>query len=216
MRILLVEDDALTIRSLRFLLEHEGFEVEVAENAASILDRFSKHLYDLVLLDIGLPFQSGFEIARTIKDVPLIFLTARDDEDSLVHAFNLGAEDYITKPFRSRELITRIQAVLRREQKQTGIIKNGDLSLDTNDHTLSVKENPVALSALEYKILYSLMTNAGQIVPRERLLDEIWDLSGHIVSDNTLTVYIKRLRQKLGDENLIQTVKGIGYKMERL
>lgn len=217
MRVLLVEDNLLTVKGLRFLLEHEGFEVEVATNAASTFERISSHLYDIILLDVGLPDKNGFEVADKLKqftkDTPVIFLTAKDDEDSVVRGLELGADDYITKPFRNRELMTRIRAVLRRENKQTGVIKCGDLVLNTKKNTLMVKNREVELSALEYKIIYLLMVNAGQIITRDRLLDEIWDLSGNIVNDNTLTVYIKRIREKIGDE-YIQTIKGMGYKLE--
>lgn len=216
MRILLVEDNLLTVKGLRFLLEHEGFEVEVATNAASALEQFSNHLYDIILLDVGLPDENGFKVADRLKqftkDTPVIFLTAKDDEDSVVCGLELGADDYIVKPFRNRELITRIRAVLRRENKQTGVIKYGDLTLNTKKNILIVKTEEVELSALEYKIIYLLTINAGQIVSRERLLDEIWDSSGNIVNDNTLTVYIKRIREKIGDK-YIQTIKGMGYKL---
>lgn len=216
MRILLVEDNLLTVKGLRFLLEHEGFEVEVATNAASALEQFSNHLYDIILLDVGLPDENGFKVADRLKqftkDTPVIFLTAKDDEDSVVCGLELGADDYIAKPFRNRELITRIRAVLRRENKQTGVIKYGDLTLNTKKNILIVKTEEVELSALEYKIIYLLTINAGQIVSRERLLDEIWDSSGNIVNDNTLTVYIKRIREKIGDK-YIQTIKGMGYKL---
>lgn len=217
MRVLLVEDNLLTAKGLKFLLEHEGFEVEVATTVASALDHFPDHLYDIVLLDVSLPDGNGFDVASKLKSLakatPIIFLTARDDEDSVVRGLELGADDYITKPFRNRELMTRIKTVLRREYKQTGLIKCGDLTLNTKNASLVVRDKPVALSALEYKIIYLLMANAGQIVSRERLLDEIWDSSGNIVNDNTLTVYIKRIREKIGDE-YIKTIKGLGYKLD--
>ncbi len=217
MRILLVEDNALTAGGLRFLLEHEGFEVVVADSSAAAFDQFSKHLYDLVLLDVNLPDKDGYtvaeEIKRQSKEVPIIFLTARDDEESIIRGFDLNADDYITKPFRNRELVSRINAVLRRRGSKAEQIKCGELTLNEKTSTVQINDKDIALSALEYKILRLLMLNSGSIVKRERLLDEIWDFAGNIVNDNTLTVYIKRIREKIGDAK-IETIKGIGYKME--
>ncbi len=217
MRILLVEDNSLTAGGLRFLLEHEGFEVVVALTATSAIDQFSKHLYDLILLDVNLPDKDGYHVASEIqkqaKNTPIIFLTARDDEDSIVKGFDLNADDYITKPFRNRELISRINAVLRRRGTKADLIRCGKITLNEKTSTVQVNSKDIVLSALEYKILRLLMLNAGNIVKRERLLDEIWDFAGNIVNDNTLTVYIKRIREKIGDTK-IQTIKGIGYKME--
>ena len=217
MRILLVEDNSLTVGGLRFLLEHEGFEVVVALNAASAIEQFSERLYDLVLLDVNLPDKDGYSVANEIqkqtKDTPIIFLTARDDEESVIKGFDLNADDYITKPFRNRELISRINAVLRRRGSKADQIKCGELTLNEKTSTVQMNDKNIALSALEYKILRLLMINSGNIVKRERLLDEIWDFAGNIVNDNTLTVYIKRIREKIGDTK-IQTIKGIGYKME--
>ncbi len=217
MRILLVEDNSLTASGLRFLLEHEGFEVVVALTAASALDQFSEHLYDLAILDVNLPDKDGFSVAselrKIIKDIPVIFLTARDDEESVIEGFNLNADDYITKPFRNRELITRINAVLRRRGLSADQIKCGKLALDEKANVVRKNNKEITLSSLEYKILRVLMLNAGSIVKRERLIDEIWDFAGNIVNDNTLTVYIKRIREKVGDDS-IKTIKGIGYKME--
>lgn len=218
MRILLVEDNSLTASGLRFLLEHEGFEVVVALTATSALDQLSEHLYDLILLDVNLPDKDGYTVAKKIKeqieDVPIIFLTARDDEESIIKGFDLNADDYITKPFRNRELISRINAVLRRRGAKADIIKCGKLTLNEKSSTVQLNGKDVTLSALEYKILRLLMLNAGSIVKRERLLDEIWDFAGNIVNDNTLTVYIKRIREKI-DDTKIETIKGVGYKMEQ-
>lgn len=217
MRFLLVEDNLATASALRFLLEHEGFEVAVAPTAASALDQFLEHLYDLILLDVNLPDKDGYyvatEIRKQMKDVPIIFLTARDDEESIIKGFNLNADDYVTKPFRNRELISRINAVLRRRGATADKIECGDLILNEKTNTVTKGDKDIVLSALEYKILRLLMLNVGCIVKRERLLDEIWDFAGNVVNDNTLTVYIKRIREKIGD-NSIKTIKGVGYKME--
>ena len=166
---------------------------------------------------MNLPDKDGYHVASEIqkqaKNTPIIFLTARDDEDSIVKGFDLNADDYITKPFRNRELISRINAVLRRRGTKADLIKCGKITLNEKTSTVQVNSKDIVLSALEYKILRLLMLNAGNIVKRERLLDEIWDFAGNIVNDNTLTVYIKRIREKIGDTK-IQTIKGIGYKME--
>lgn len=216
MRVLVVEDDLSTAAGLKFLLMHEKFEVEVAADAASASEKMQEHLYDLILLDVNLPDKSGFAVARRAREIseelPIIFLTAQDDEESIVEGFNLNADDYVVKPFRNRELISRINAALRRRKSNLGTIKCGELVLDENSATIIYGEKAVILSALEYKIMHLLMLNAGRIVTRERLLDEIWDASGNVVNDNTLTVYIKRLREKVGDD-IIQTVKGVGYKI---
>lgn len=217
MRILLIEDNFQTIQGLKFLLEHEGFAVTVATDATAALDHLAEHLYDLILLDVGLPHGDGFNLAHKIKnltpDLPIIFLTARDDEDDVVRGFDLGADDYITKPFRNRELITRIRATLRRHNKKSDVLVCGDLTLNPKARVLKKQGRVIELSALEYKIVELLMVNAGSIITRERLLDEIWDYAGNVVNDNTLTVYIKRIREKLGEDK-IRTIKGVGYKME--
>lgn len=216
MRILLVEDSPITVGGLRFLLEHENFDVEVALDAASACDKFQEHLYDLILLDINLPDKNGFAVARELrglsKDIPIIFLTAMDDEESIIKGFGLNADDYITKPFRNRELLSRINAALRRRKKDADLLAYQDLTLDEKSHLLYKNSQTIVLSAIEYKILRLLLLSAGSIVKRERLLDEIWDFAGNIVNDNTLTVYIKRIRQKVGND-IIQTIKGVGYRI---
>lgn len=217
MRVLLVEDNLITASGLKFLLEHEGFVVAIASDLASAEERLSDHLFDLALIDLNLPGRDGFavaaEIRERVKDVPIIFLTARDDEESIIRGFELNADDYITKPFRNRELISRINAALRRRKIMAHHIECGELTLDERTNTLRKGNSEIVVSAVEYKILRLLMLNAGSIVRRERLLDEIWDYAGNVVNDNTLTVYIKRIREKIGS-TAIQTVKGIGYKME--
>lgn len=218
MRVLLIEDNLLTARGLEFLLEREGFTVEVATDTTSALGETMARHFDLILLDVTLPDGDGFQLAHEIKkrtsETPIIFLTARDDEDSVARGLNLGADDYITKPFRNRELIAHIRAVLRRHGQVEEKLKCGNLELNIKTQSLKCNKREIDLSALEYKITYLLMINAGQIVKRERLLDEIWEASKNVVNDNTLTVYIKRIREKLMDENLIKTVKGVGYKLE--
>lgn len=216
MRVLLVEDNLLTVKGLRFLLEQEGFEVVVAGGARAAREAFSRHLYDLVLVDVGLPDQNGFLVAAEVRglapEIPIICLTARDDEASVVAGLEAGADDYVTKPFRNRELMARVRAVLRRQGKVAEVLCSGELRLEVGAERLYRAGAEVVLSALEYKIVYLLMLNAGQIVRRERLIDEIWDYAGNVVNSNTLTVYIKRIRGKIG-EKAIETVKGVGYRM---
>lgn len=221
MRVLLIEDNLLTVRGLTYLLEKEGFLVRVADSVKAARELISGRGisgwgYDLILLDVGLADGDGFAVAREVReaglDTPIIFLTARDDESSVVRGFDLGADDYVVKPFRNRELMSRIRAVLRRRGKVTEVVKCGELTLDVQAGVLLKSGVEVALSALEYKIVAVLMLNAGMVVRRERLLDEIWDFAGNVVNDNTLTVYIKRIREKIGEE-MIETVKGMGYRI---
>lgn len=221
MRVLLIEDNLLTVRGLTYLLEKEGFLVRVADSVKAVRELISGRgisgwRYDLILLDVGLADGDGFAVAREVRELgletPIIFLTARDDESSVVRGFDLGADDYVVKPFRNRELMSRIRAVLRRRGKVTEVVKCGELTLDVQAGVLLKNGVGVALSALEYKIVVVLMLNAGMVVRRERLLDEIWDFAGNVVNDNTLTVYIKRIREKIGEE-MIETVKGIGYRI---
>lgn len=213
MRVLLVEDNPLTAKGLTYLLEREGYVVAVAGDAVAARELISSHTYQLALIDVGLPDDDGFAVAREVReqlpDTAMIFLTAYDDEASVVRGFELGADDYVTKPFRNRELLSRMQAVLRRHGASEEV-RCGALTLTAG--RLEREGVNVPLSALEYQIVAMLMRHAGQIVPRERLLDEIWDHAGNVVNDNTLTVYIKRIREKIGEE-AIQTVKGIGYRM---
>lgn len=213
MRVLLVEDNPLTAKGLEYLLEREGYAVAVAGDVAAVRELISSHTYQLALIDVGLPDGDGFAVAREVReqspDTAMIFLTAYDDEASVVRGFELGADDYVAKPFRNRELLSRIQAVLRRHGA-TEEVRCGALTLTAG--RLERDGVSVPLSALEYQIVAMLMRHAGQTVPRERLLDEIWDHAGNVVNDNTLTVYIKRIREKIGEE-AIQTVKGIGYRM---
>ncbi len=218
-RILLVEDNPLTAKGLQYLLEHERNTVEVAPDAASALVQLGQGTYDLALLDVSLPDSNGFELAKrlrdTVSDLPIIFLTARDDEADVVRGLELGAEDYVTKPFRNRELLSRINNALKRHGKASTLLQVGNLTFDPATEIVKQDDSEVNLTALERRILWRLMENAGSIVTRTRLLDEIWDASGSIVNDNTLSVYLKRLRQKLGDVVTIETIKNMGYRLRK-
>ena len=215
--ILLVEDSETIIMGLKYALEQEKFKVKVAKN---IKQARNEKEYDLILLDITLPDGNGFDLFKEIKEdtnVPVIFLTARDEEFNIVKGLDLGAEDYVVKPFKVRELISRIKVVLRRYNKipQNFIECNG-IIIDTENREVKYNEKNIELTSLEYKILLMLFSNKNKLVTREMLLDKIWDVAGNFVNDNTLTVYIKRKREKIGDSEgkFIKTVRGIGYRVD--
>ena len=222
LKILLVEDNATIIMGLKYSLEQEGFEVEVAKNVVTAQSKIKKEKYNLCLLDITLPDGDGFEVCSFIKDktnTPVIFLTARDEETNVVKGLDMGADDYVIKPFRTRELISRIKSVLRRYEtniaKEQNQIKCKDIVIDDNLAKVYKNGQEIVFTSLEYKILLMLFKNKNILVTRENLLDKIWDIAGNFVNDNTLTVYIKRIREKLGDKDgkIIQTVRGIGYRV---
>lgn len=219
MRILLIEDNPLTAKGLMYLLEHEHYDVDLAENLTMASGLISTHRFDLVLLDVSLPDGEGYDLVRQIhaqdSNIALIFLTARDGEEDVIHGLELGADDYISKPFRNRELLLRIRNTLSRRHLVSNKIKIGTVEFDYDKQFLRVDDSPVELTALERRLLICLLENAGRIVTRERLLDEIYSASGRVVNDNTLSVYLKRLRKKLGRHDLIQTVKNLGYRFKR-
>lgn len=217
MKLLLVEDNPLTAKGLQYLLEREGYDVDVANSMTEAEASLAMHNYHLALLDVSLPDGNGFALAETIRhqsNFPIIFLTAKDDEADIVRGLELGAEDYITKPFRNRELILRIKKALRPQGNTEQYLVVGKLRLDTKNGIVLVGEKSVILSAVERRLLTCLLENQGQVVTRERLLDEIYDASGSIVNDNTLSVYLKRLRQKLGPDVPITTIKSMGYRLQ--
>ena len=222
MRILLVEDDKSIIMGLKYSLESEGFSVMVAENQAQALAALKRETYELLLLDVMLPDGSGYEVCRQAKaqaDVPVIFLTACDEEVNVVMGLDMGADDYVTKPFRVRELLSRIRSVLRRSERTSDPVvwQFGPLAIHPKRAYVTVNGQEVALTALEYRLLLTLAANAGRVLSRAQLLEGIWDVAGNFVNDNTLTVYMKRLRDKLEEDpsnpKLIQTVRGMGYRM---
>lgn len=218
-KILLVEDNYTIIMGLKYSLEQENFEVDTAKNIVTAKSKIKKQEYDLYLLDIALPDGEGYEICKTIKEKensPVIFLTAKDEETDIVQGLDMGADDYVVKPFRTRELISRINSVLRRYQKNTtseNQIKCQNILIDNNTAKVYKNGKEVILTSLEYKILLMLFNNKNILVTREQILDKIWDVAGNFVNDNTLTVYIKRIREKIDDKDgkIIQTVRGIGY-----
>lgn len=236
--ILLVEDSEAIVMGLKYSLEQEGFRVitakTITEAEKSIINQergfeinkaketknkdISK--IDLILLDITLPDGNGFDFFKELKkkeDVPVIFLTARDEEIDIVKGLDLGAEDYIVKPFRVKELISRIKVALRRYNKlSSSTIECNGIILDTENMEVKKDGKSIELTSLEFKILLMLFTNKNKLVTREAILNKIWDLAGNFVNDNTLTVYIKRIREKLGDTDgkIIKTIRGVGYKVD--
>ena len=215
MHIMLVEDNRLISKGLVYTLKSKGYEVSLYENYEDALAGSGRE-YDLMILDVTLPDGNGFELyenIRRINDAPVIFLTALDDEDNIVGGLELGAADYITKPFSTRELLARIKRFDKSSNGQSAVLRVGNITADTEKHTAAKDGVEAELTALEFRILIMLMQNKGKVVSRELILEKIWDIAGNFVNDNTLTVYIKRIRQKL-DTDLIRTVKGVGYKME--
>lgn len=219
-KILLVEDNETIIMGLKYSLEQEGFQVKSAKTKKETQEIISKDPIDLILLDVTLPDGNGFDICKIVKeklDIPVIFLTAQDEETSVVIGLDLGADDYIVKPFRTRELISRINSVLRRYDKtfeKSNIIQYKNIKIDTDIAKVYKDGEEIVFTSLEYKILLMLFSNQNKLITREVLLDKIWDIAGNFVNDNTLTVYIKRIREKLGDEDVIKTVRGLGYRIE--
>ena len=220
-KILLVEDDGQIASYLGELLRAEGFDTQIAGSKKEADECLLAQDFDLVLLDVSLPDGNGFSICAEVKreyEIPVVFLTASGDEYSVVAGLDMGADDYIAKPFRPRELISRIRSVLRRCKKEQRILSCGDLRVNVSSATVTKGEKELFLSALEYRLLLLLLQNKGQILTRNQLLEEIWDASGEYVNDNTLSVYMKRLREKI-EENpqsprLLHTIRGIGYRME--
>ena len=219
--ILFVEDDDTIAMGVEYSLKQDDFQVSLAHRLEEARDLLKRQPFDLVLLDLGLPDGSGFALCKDIRaagDTPIIILSARDEEASIVLGLDLGADDYITKPFRLRELISRMKAVLRRR----GPVEAGDRTLACGDVTVFTQQvkvykngRVVLLTALEYRLLLTLILNQGRVLTRSQILGSIWDVDEDFVNDNTLTVYIKRLREKLEDDpqnpTLIKTVRGQGY-----
>ncbi|MDE6780709.1 MAG: response regulator transcription factor [Ruminococcus sp.] len=220
-KILLVEDDRQIIENLSDFLRREGFDVKNAVGQTSALELLKNNVFDIVLLDIMLADGNGFTTCSAIKseyDLPVIFLTASGDEYSTVTGFELGADDYISKPFRPRELISRIKNILRLTGNSGGITQLGDVSVDTVRGTASRDGKDLYLSALEYRLLLVFINNKNTILTRTQLLETIWDVAGDFVNDNTLTVYIKRLREKIEKDpqnpQIIKTIRGMGYRLD--
>lgn len=219
-QIFLVEDDQEIAKNLTRLLCAEGFGVVHAASRREAIVLLDETKWDLALVDISLPDGNGFVVCTEIKqkqDIPIIFLTASDDEASVVTGLNMGADDYIIKPFRPRELMARIKAALRKAGRSPAAFEICGLSVDTSSGIVKKDSKEVFLSALEYRLLLIFINNPRNIITRDRLLDELWDAAGEFVNNNTLTVYIKRLREKIEQDpanpQIILTVRGIGYRL---
>lgn len=220
-KVLLIEDDKEIVKNLTEFLQSEGFSVNSAAGQSETIEKIDGGNYDLALLDISLKEGNGFAVCSYLKkntSTAVIFLTASGDEYSVVSGLDMGADDYISKPFRPRELISRIKSVLRRTGRVQSVIEVGGVSIDTTKGAASKDGKELFLTALEYRILLVFFNHKGMVLSREQLLEEIWDVAGEFVNDNTLTVYIKRLREKIEDNpanpTIIKTVRGLGYRVE--
>lgn len=220
MKLFVLEDDAAIGMGLSYSLKNEGYDVTVAKNVKSAYEILNKEAFSLYILDLTLPDGSGYDVCREIKkrgDFPVIFLTAYDDEVNVVMGLELGADDYISKPFRVKELLARIKSVLRRYSKDSpdGVVSVGSIKVNTNEAKVYKNGAEIILTAMEYKLLLIFINNRGKVLSRQRLLEDIWDVAGDFVDDNTLTVYIKRLRDKIEEDpakpQIIKTVRGLGY-----
>ncbi|GIO96483.1 DNA-binding response regulator [Paenibacillus lautus] len=225
MKILLVEDDNTIASGLEYSLEQDQFSTVLCHDVASAKKVLTEDIdqFALCLFDLSLPDGSGYELCKMVKerrDIPVIFLTAIDDEVNVVMGLDMGADDYITKPFRIRELLSRIKSVLRRYHKSSqtqGIINIDQVRMNTLEGKVYKNGAEISLTALEYRLLLIFGNHIGQVLSRNQLLEQIWDVAGDFVNDNTLTVYIKRLREKLEDDpqhpTMIKTIRGLGYKV---
>lgn len=227
-RILLLEDDISLIDGLQYSLKKNGFELEIAHTVNEAKDLIFKNEHDLLLLDVTLSDGTGFMVCEQVRkqgnNVPIIFLTASDEEVNVIRGLDSGGDDYVTKPFKLAELCSRIKALLRRARvsntSNSTVLSCGDISIDLLGSCVLLKGIPLDLTSAEYRLLCLLVRNAGRIVTRKVILDELWDKSGDFVDDNTLSVYIRRLREKVEKnpshpENLI-TVRGFGYQWKEV
>lgn len=219
-KILLVEDEETIVRSLKDFLRAEGFDVDNTDGQKNALEMLERSDYDLALLDVSLSEGNGFSLCSAIKkekQLPVIFLTASGNEFSVVTGLDLGADDYIAKPFRPRELVSRINSVLRRCGKSRKFFDIDNVRVDLDKGVVYRDGQDLYLSALEYRLFLAFINSEGRLLTRSRLLEEIWDVAGDFVNDNTLTVYIKRLRDKIennpAEPRIIVTVRGMGYKL---
>lgn len=216
--LLLVEDDLSLADTLIYYLKNEDFKLTLARNIKEASDSLKENNYDLIILDINLPDGNGLDLCKNIResnDIPLIFLTAMDEEVDIIKGLDLGADDYITKPFKARELLSRIKSLLRRVGKQKELIKFNNIIIDSKQYKVYKNEEEIELTSLEYKLLLFLFENKGIVLTREQILNSLWDSFDKYVNDNTLTVYIKRIREKIENNpdnpKIIKTVRGIGY-----
>lgn len=223
MKIMLLEDDEAIAIGLKYSLENEGYQVQLVNTVKEAMGQMDKEMADFFILDLTLPDGSGYEVCKQIKakgNYPVIFLTAYDDEVNVVMGLELGADDYIAKPFRLKELMARIKSVTRRylSVQSESVIHIKNLVIQTNEAKVFKDGKEIELTAMEYRLLLIFANNRNMVLTRNQILEDIWDVSGDFVNDNTLTVYIKRLRNKIEEDianpEYIKTVRGIGYVME--
>lgn len=224
MNLFLLEDDDAIGVALTYSLENEGYSVTLAKSIKEARSTIEEKEFALYILDLTLPDGSGYDICRAVKakgDYPVVFLTAYDDEVNVVMGFDLGADDYISKPFRLKELLARIKSVLRRYNRESadGVIVIKNVKININEAKVYKNGSEVILTAMEYHLLLTLLNNRGIVLTRNKLLEELWDVEGDFVNDNTLTVYIKRLRNKIEDDpsepDIVRTKRGMGYYIEK-
>lgn len=215
MRILLVEDNKNIVDGLIYAFKMNNYQLDYTSSVKDTLKYLEDNIPEVIILDVMLGDGNGFDLySNYIKklDIPVIFLTARDDEDDIIKGLNLGAEDYMTKPFSTKELLVRVNKIILRKKKQS-IIKVEDIYFDIDKMIVKKNDEEVRLTSLELKILQLLFINIGKVVRRNTILDKIWEITGNDVDDHTLTVYLKRIREKLGTDIII-TIKGIGYRID--
>ncbi len=217
-RILLVEDDLMIASGLVYALENEGYEPIHCKDIITAYNTIQTEQFDLAILDMQLPDGTGFDISQKLKNTntAIIFLTIVDDENKIVRAFEMGADDYITKPFRLRELLARVKRTLNTScgAGKSELLSIGNVTIDTTAGKVFIGTEPVDLTALEYRLLLIFASNKSRLLTRAQILENIWDYGQNFVEDNTLTVYVKRLREKLGNAVKIETVRGIGYRVD--
>jgi len=216
-----VEDDSTLAMGIEYSLRNEGYKVNLANNVASAKQLIDDEIYDIIILDITLPDGSGYDLCKYVREsreTPVIFLTALDEEVNVVMGLDIGGDDYITKPFKIRELLSRIKAVLRRySSKSTGsVLKSGSVKILQLENKVYINNEEVFLTPAEYKLLIFLINNSNKVLSRNAILEKLWDIEGDFVDDNTLSVYIRRLREKIEEDSssptYIKTVRGVGYK----
>lgn len=214
MNILLVEDNRAIVKALKYSLEQNNYQVLSAEGKEEALEILKSKKIDLIILDITLPDGNGFDLYEIIRKkyrISTIFLTARDDENDIVKGLELGAEDYVTKPFSTRELLARINRIFMRDKNN--VIKIKDITCNLDKMCVYKEEKEINFSSLELKIIMLLFNNLNKVVTRQYIIEKIWDWTGNDVFDNTVTVYMKRIRQKL-ETPIITTIKGVGYRID--
>ena len=215
MNILLIEDHESIINWLKYTFNVNNYNLIAKTTIKESLEYLENNKPEIIILDVSLPDGNGFELYKKVikeKNIPVIFLTARDDEDDIIKGLNLGAEDYMTKPFSIKELLVRVNKIILRNKKIT-LIKVKDISFDLDKMVVSKNDDIIELSSLELKILHLLFVNMGKVVTRDTILDKIWEWTGNYVDDHTITVYLKRIREKL-DTDIIVTIKGLGYRID--